>query len=725
MNRRFRYSYSKVMMAAFLAAATLASAQKAAPAKAAPAAKQKNDLATADLAAIKRPPLPPFHPQIPKRIQLANGMIIFLQEDHELPLIDASASLRGGSKTEAADKVGMISILGTSWRTGGTKTRTGDQLDDLLEARAARVESGSDQESVTVSLSCLKGDFDFVFEVFNDILKNPEFRQEKIDLAKDGIRTGIARRNDNLGQIAGREATRIGYGPQSPYARVAEYATVKAVTRQDLLDWHASHAHPNNILFGITGDFDSADMEAKLRKAFDGWAKGPDVKVAQIDVPAPQTGVYFVEKSDVNQSEIRMVAPGIRRDNPDYYAVEVLNQIFGGSFGSRLFSSLRTREGLAYSVGGGTGALLGHPGLTRISMGTKSGSTARAIEGLYREIEAMKTRPATTDELQKAKDSILNSFIFEYDSKDKVMQARLSYEFHGYPPDFLEQYRKGIEAVTAADVDRVAHKYLDKSKFALLVVGKAADFDKPLSTFGPVTNVDITIPTGEAGAAGVARASNPEGKAILARVVEGAGGAEKVKGIKSMRRKSTISVQGNVIESELTDVVPDKIHAHFKLPMGEASMVIASQEGFLEFGGNVNPLPERQRDDLLGEMSREFWLVAQHEDDPQYIFSAQGSEKVGDVQAAILDVTTGKSQVRWFVDPKSGHILRAQFQANTPTGPATQVLDYSEWKTADGITVPFHAEMTANGNPGGSITVNSYEFNPVLDSKLFDKPEKK
>jgi zinc protease len=717
------------MVAILLAAATSVSAQKTAPAKAAaaskaaPGAEQGSDLAAADLAAIKRPPLPPFHPQIPRRIQLANGMIIFLQEDHELPLIDATAMIRGGSKGESADKVGMISILGTAWRTGGTKTRTGDQLDDILEARAARVETGGGLNSVSLSLSCLKGDFDFVFDVFNDILRNPEFRQEKIDLAKDGIRTGIARRNDNLGQIAGRESTKIGYGPQSPYARVPEYATVKAVARQDLLDWHASHVFPNNILFGITGDFDSAEMEAKLRKAFDGWARGSDAKVPQVDVPAPRPGVYFVEKSDVNQSEISMVAPGIRRDNPDYYALEVLNQIFGGSFGSRLFSSLRTREGLAYSVGGGTGSLLGHPGLTRISMGTKSGSTARAIEGLYKEIDGMHTRPVTADEMQKARDAILNSFIFEYDSKGKVMQARISFEFYGYPVDFLEQYQKRIEAVTAADVDRVARKYLDKNKFAVLVVGQAADFDKPLNTFGPVTNIDITIPTGESNSA--PQASNAEGKALLARVVEGAGGAAKVLGIKSMRRKSTISVQGNVIESEQTDVLPDKIHAHFKLQMGEANMVVAAQDGFLEFGGNVNPLPARQRDDLLNEMSREFWLVAQHADDPQYTFSAQGREKVGEVEASVLDVNTGRSQVRWFVDPRTGHILRARFQANTPTGPAEQVVDYSEWKAADGITLPFHAEVTTNGNPGGSITVNSYEFNPVIDPKLFDKPETK
>src|SRR5262249_35150670 len=141
-------------------------------------------------------------------------------------------------KSEPEAKTGLVNLLTGSWRTGGTKTRTGDQLDDLLEARAARLENTSSQLATFVTLSSLKGDFDYVLDLANDLLHNPEFRQEKIDLAKDLLRTGIARRNDNLGQIAGREAAKIGYGAHSPYARVPEYATLAAVTRQDLVDWH-------------------------------------------------------------------------------------------------------------------------------------------------------------------------------------------------------------------------------------------------------------------------------------------------------------------------------------------------------------------------------------------------------------------------------------------------------------------------------------------------------
>ncbi|HEX5432942.1 MAG TPA: pitrilysin family protein, partial [Candidatus Angelobacter sp.] len=522
--------------------------------KAAPEAQQ-HDLAAADIKAIKEPPLPAFHPQIPKRIELSNGMVIFLQEDHELPLIDAVAYIKGGAKQEPASKVGLVSIYGSAWRTGGTKDKTGDQLDDALEARAAKVETGGGTDITTISLSCLKQDFDFVFGVFNDVLRNPEFRQGKIELAKDGMRTSIARRNDNLGEIAGREAAKIGYGADSPYARVPEYATVAAVTRQDLLDWHAKHVHPNNIIFGITGDFDSVAMEKKLRAAFESWPKGAPFHDTKAVIDPAKPGIYFVAKDDVNQSEIHMVAPGIRRDDPDFYAVEVMNEIFGGGFSSRLFSDLRTREGLAYTVGGGVTAPFDHRGLAFLQIGTKSGTTAAAIQGLYDEIDRMHTHPVTPVELKRGKDAILNSFVFDFDSKEKVMREQMAYELYGYPADFLERFQKGVEKVTAADVDRVAKKYLVKDRFAVLVVGKSADFDKPLDTFGKVTPVDITIP--EPGATSTSSApalSNPEGKALLAKVIDAAGGEGKLKSIRAIRRKATRSLQPQGVTLETDSI---------------------------------------------------------------------------------------------------------------------------------------------------------------------------
>src|SRR5579863_4376444 len=495
---------------------------------------------------IPIPQLPNFKPQQPKRVELSNGMVIFLQEDHELPLIDGTARIRGGSVNEPANKVGLIDIFSETWRTGGTKTQTGDQLDDFLEVRAAKVETGGSSDSTTVSWSCLKGDLDDVFKVFADLLQHPEFRPDKIDLAQKEEADGISRRNDQVGEIAQRESVKLAYGADNPYARVPEYSTVAAVTRQDLLDWHAKYVHPNNIILGVSGDFDSAAMEARLRAAFDSWPKGPALPKDEIQYAPAKPGYYLVPKDDVNQSSIHMVALGTTRDNPDYYAINVFNEAFGGAFSSRLFNDIRTKRGLAYGVGGGVGTNFGHPGILQISMGTKSQSTIEAIQAVREDIDNLAKEPITEDEIQHAKDGILNAFIFRLDSPDKILGERMTYEYYGYPPDWLDKYQAEIKKVTSADVNRVAAKYLHKDQFAVLVVGNTKDFDKPLSSLGPVKNIDITIPPPpEAKEDAKPAASNPEGKALAAKVVAAMGGLPKLQSIKSMHVNMAESDAGN------------------------------------------------------------------------------------------------------------------------------------------------------------------------------------
>jgi len=443
---------------------------------------------------IPIPKLPAFHPAQPKRIELPNGMVIFLQEDHELPTIDGTARIRGGERSVPANKTGLTDIYGEVWRTGGTKSQTGDQLDDYLEQRAAKVETGGRVDSTTVSWACLKEDFDDVFRVFEDLLKNPEFRADKIEIAQKGMYDSISRRNDDPSQIAGREAAKLVYGAKNPYARVAEYATVAAITRQDLIEWHSKYVHPNNIILGVVGDFDSAKMEARLREAFAAWPKGPALSDPEIKPEPAKPGYYQVDKTDVNQSNIQMVALGITRKNPDYHAVSVFNEAFGGGFSSRLFNDIRTTKGLAYGVGGGVGTGWDHPGMLRLMVSTKSKTTIESIQALDEEIADLAKRPISDEEIKRAKDAILNSFVFRFDSPEKVLQEKMAYEFYGYPLDFLENFQKGIEAVTKEEVARVAAKYLHREQMAVLVVGNVGEFDKPLSSLGTVNKLDITIP---------------------------------------------------------------------------------------------------------------------------------------------------------------------------------------------------------------------------------------
>jgi zinc protease len=445
----------------------------------------------------KKIPIPPLHafkPELPRRVVLDNGIVLFLEEDHELPLIDGFIRIRGGSRDVPASKTGMISLYGSTWRTSGTATHPGDQMDDILEAKAAKVETSGALDSTSLHWSCLAPDFDQVFGLATDLLLHPAFNQDKLTLAKRRAESGIVRRNDDPGEIASREAFKLIYGATSPYGREPEFATVEAVTLADLSQWHDSTLSGSNMIIGVVGDFNSADMERKLRAAFSSIPRGKIFITAEQTFPGPRPGVYLVEKHDVNQSNAMLVGLGTERSNPDYYALSVMNEMFSGGFGSRLFQDVRTRLGLAYSVGGQFGAAFDHPGPFIVEAATKSESTVAALQAMQHQIELLKTQPPTETELHNAKDQLLNSFIFNYDSRDKILSEIASLEFHNYPLDYLEQYRAGVEKVTAADVSRVANKYIDPSKLAVLVVGNDTEFGKPLSTLGPVTSIDITIP---------------------------------------------------------------------------------------------------------------------------------------------------------------------------------------------------------------------------------------
>jgi zinc protease len=677
---------------------------------------------------IQAPPLHAFHPQQPRRVELSNGMVLFLQEDHELPLIRGTAQIRGGSRDEPAEKVGLAQIYGQVWRTGGTKSKTGDQLDDYLEARAAKVETSGGLDSTTVTWDCLKERFDEVFAVFTELLREPGFREDKLPLAKTQLNTEISRRNDQPFQIAFREAAKLVYGADSPYARVPEYATVAAVTRDDLLSWHQRYVQPNNIVLGVVGDFDSTAMEAKLREAFESWPRGPAAPKLQATFKGPKPGIYFVPKDDVTASTVQMVDLGTTRDNPDYYAIGVFNEFFGGGFSSRLFSNIRSKKGLAYNVGGGVGTEFDHPGILRLFLGTKSKTTAAAIDAFNVELDALKTNPATPEELTKAKESILNSFVFRFDSKEKVLRERMSYEFYGYPADFLEKYRAGIEKVTQQDVARVAHQYIHKDQLAVLVVGKAADFDRPLSSFGPVATLDISIPGMEA-AKKEGVVSNAEGKALLAKIVAGIGSEEKVRSVKSMRQKLSIlanTPQGEIsIGTEQVLIFPDHLWQKMTTPMGEMTMVFSPTASFMASPMGSQDMPSSQRDEALTEIKRLPLFVAQHAEDPKFAFSAGASEKIGEVEAKILDVNADGAEVRWFVDPQSGRILRAAWKSVGPAGPGETIVEYADWKSVAGFTLPFKVTRTLDGAKQATVEVKDVEINPSVDPKLFEKPAAK
>jgi len=665
---------------------------------------------------IKTPPLRSFSMPQPKRIQLDNGMVIFIQEDKELPLIRGSALIRGGGRDVPAAKAGLTGIYGQSWRTGGTKTRTGDELDQFLESRAAMVETGGGTDSTSVSLNVLKGDFDTVFPIWLDLLRNPAFRQDKIDLAKTQANTAISRRNDEPGSILNREANRLGYGPSSPYARQAEYATIASVTQQDLLDFHKRTVHPNNIILSFIGDFDAAQLEKRLRDTFSSWPRGPQVAKPDPGITQPKPGVYFVTKDDVTQANIAMVHGGTDRSNPDYPALQIMNEIFGGGFSGRLMQRLRSERGLTYGVGGGVGAPWDYPGLFRVQMATKSETAIESVEALKGEVARLVNDPVTAAELSLAKESILNAYVFTMDTRDKALGQRVQLEFYGFPADYFTKYPSLIQQVTADDVQRVAKQYVHPDQLAVLVVGKQSSFEKPLSSLGTVTPIDITIPAADA--ASTAGGSNPAGMALVRKVQEFAGGKAAIDAVTAVRQtasRNMVTPQGPMSADTVTLVqYPDSLRQEMTLPMGKVTTVLAPGASFVITPMGTQDLPGSQRDQAAGELKTEVVNVLKNVDNPKYTFTTAGT----DGTAQILAVGAEGSTVRWVVDPATGRLLRT-----IRSGQAGEtVTEYTEWKKFGNLNFPTAAQMTRAGEKAGDMRVTNVEVNPTIDANAFVKP---
>lgn len=675
---------------------------------------------------IKTPGLRKFSMPQPKRIQLANGMVIFLMEDHELPLIRGGATVRGGSRNVPAAKAGMGSIYGQAWRTGGTTTKTGDELDEMLEARAARVETGTDADSTRVSLDVLKGDFDFVFPIWLDLLRNPAFRQDKIDLAKTQANTGISRRNDEPGGIVGREANKLGYGPESPYAQQPEYASIASIMREDLLDFHKRTVHPNNIILSFIGDFDAAKLEKRLRDTFSKWPQGPKMEKPDPAMNTAKPGLYFIAKDDVTQANIAMVHPGTERRNPDYHALVVMNEIFSGGFSGRLLQNLRTKRGLTYGAGGGVGAPWDFPGLFRAQMATKSGTAIESVEALREEIAKMASSPVTADELSLAKESILNAFVFTMDTREKALNQQVLLEFYGFPSDYFVKYPGEIEKVAAADVERVAKKYIHPDQLAVLVVGKEKDFEKPLSSLGPVTAIDITIPELNAGEKKAApAASNAEGTALVNKVAEFVGGKAKIDAVQAIQRTGTMTMktpQGDM-EAQVTFVTryPDAQRMVMKMPMGEITRVVTPEAAFAITPMGTQDIPSSQRDASLADLRAELVTVLKNIANPKYTFNAGATEKIGDVDARLLEVGADGNSVKWYVDPATGRLLRSVSRASGPM-PGDVATDYSDWKTFGGLNLPTTSVVTRNGEKAAEVKLSEIVVNPTVEASAFTKP---
>ncbi|NEO27509.1 MAG: insulinase family protein [Kamptonema sp. SIO4C4] len=432
------------------------------------------------------------------RFTLDNGMVVYLVEDHELPLIHGNALVKTGARLEPADQIGLAGITGTVMRSGGTQEHSPNEVNQLLEQRAASVETGISDTVGTASFESLTEDVETVFRLFAEVIQQPSFDPQKLALAKKQTASGIARRNDDPNDIAAREFYKLVYGETSPYARTVEYTTLENITREDVVQFYRQSFRPDQMILGIAGDFDPAEMKTLIQEVFEDWqpeAVDSLPEKPEVSTQNRQTGVFFVEQPQLTQSYINMGHLGGELKNPDYPALSVVNGVLNG-FGGRLFNEVRSRQGLAYSVYGYWSPNYDYPGVFIAGGQTRSDATVPFVQSVKQEIQQLQTQPITPEKLSYAKESILNSFVFNFQTPSQMISRLMRYEYYDYPADYIFQYQQGIKDTTIADVQRVAQTYLNPEDLTLLVVGNSEQIQPPLSQLdSDVKIVDIAIPS--------------------------------------------------------------------------------------------------------------------------------------------------------------------------------------------------------------------------------------
>jgi predicted Zn-dependent peptidase len=421
-----------------------------------------------------------FQPPVAKehRVVLKNGMVVYVAEDRALPLVNIALTVRVGSWLEPAGKEGLASFTGSQVRRGGTKSLTAEALDERLDFLAAQVSTGIGPTSGSAGLNCLTDNLDEALAIFVEMLRAPRFQEDRLALAKEQALQEMKKRNDDSADIEGREWGVLLYGEDHFTNRFTTEASVKRITRDDLLSFHRQYFYPANMVAAVSGSFSRAEMIRKLEAAFAGWASPRAIVPAVPPTIRPAApGLYRVEK-DVNQGRVSIGLPTVKRDHPDVYALEVMNEILGGSgFTSRITKTVRSNEGLAYSAGSGLSPGVFYPGRFRAAFQSKSRTVPYATSLVLEEIRKIREGAVTAEELDTIKNNIVRTFPSGFASKAQSMAVFASDEYTKRDPAYWATYRDRIQAVTAADVQRVAREHLVPEKMIVLVVGKQAEID--------------------------------------------------------------------------------------------------------------------------------------------------------------------------------------------------------------------------------------------------------
>lgn len=427
------------------------------------------------LSPIPHPPSPAaWAAPLGQRQVLPSGMVLLVSEKRAVPIVTATMLIQAGAILDPPDKAGLANLT-AELLTQGTKTRTATQISEAIEFVGGSLSVEAGQDVTTVSLSVLSRDLDLGLDLLADILLNPTFAPDEIQRKVQEVLAGIKRKQEDPGEVSAEAFAALVFGSH-PYGRPVEgiESSVPTITRDDLVKFNEAYFRPNRTIMAVVGDVSIPDLTRRMEAKLGAWKPGgPNFTPPPPPAPLARPVVRTIQR-DVTQANINLGHLGVTRDNPDYYAIQVMNYILGGGgVTSRLTAKIREEKGWAYDVGS---AFIPdkYAGTFNASLQTKNEVAQDAIEAVLAEIRRIREQPVGEDELKDAKAYLTGSFPLRLDTSSKIVRLLANIEYFGLGLDYVDRYPGLISAVTAADIQRVAQKYLNPDRYALAVVADLA-----------------------------------------------------------------------------------------------------------------------------------------------------------------------------------------------------------------------------------------------------------
>lgn len=682
------------------------------------------------------PPTAPRPFEFPKHVakKLSNGLTVFVIEDHRLPLVSYTLELLAGGSSQSPDKAGLATMTATMLREG-TATRTSQQISKLVDNAGGSLGASADDDVTSITASFMKSYADLGMDLLSDVAIHPKFADEELTRQRQQALSGLQVQYNDPEYLAPLSSARAILGTH-PYAYPGDGTpeTLKNLKREEMAAYHKRFFAPSNAYLAIAGDLTPDEAFAKAEKYFGKWSNEFAPPAPLPAPPAPAASVLVVDKPSAVQTQIVVGHVGVPRNHPDYLALQVANQIFGGSFNSRLNMKLRANEGLTYGARSSLEANR-QAGMFVVSTFTRTEKTADALKMIFDLLKEWRANPATLQELNEAKGFLIGSFGVNLETAGAVAGRVLTSAVYGLPADYWTSYRDKVQAMTLEQIKSAVERHILPDRMTVTTVGNAKGFTPALAAFGAprvISGDDLDLIAPDMVRKKEAVVATAETAARAKQIVDAAaaahGGRAALLGIKDLTSKGPMKLvtpQGEMSAETMEEVLYPN---HYKLTLAIGAMQIVQatdgEAGWMAQGTMSRALPaEMGKAMALGAPAAAgvglLATILAGKAEAIALPSVEWNGKKFDAVAW----KSGDDGAKILFDPETHRIARISMRMPSMQGPQDTDTDLGDYRDVSGVQLPFLETVYQSGQKAGERTITERKINSGLNPEIFKKPQ--